>query len=618
MSDRLALRHSGRDDLVRHEASRNYEAAQHGGGWMVVVAFALALLWLGGVTASFVGFGGLALLETVSPILIGGGVILAAMPAFLIIMAGYLGRTNRRTTAANALVLEAASRLLAPAREAGVDGITFAEQMKQAADEVDRAMGHALIAMKAMADEVGDERLRLESVTYATSDNARDLGARLAAERQALEGLARDLRSQLNAMNEAIPRQAQLMVAVAREASEEVSRADQALEGRLIAMQQAGSDLSDKLGMLDSLAHDATSRTEALSFSVSRVEDKLDRSRRTVDEAVRASELAAAAAATAGDALNAAVTTALDGARQASAEITAASRSSSEEAVRALARLREAGEQAAYAMRAAGLTARIESDGVDRIEHRLQPPPRPSQIAAPSPLANGHGGNGLSAPSMSRRPAQRQSVEDELFESSADTLATSSLMNAPDDTLELGRTIDPHDNAPLMLRKRFDDGPGRPPVDPPRRRATDLVPSPTENGVADSGPAGWRDILSGMSREEGASPEDREAVADAVVERLTTSGILLGDIFRPKAKRKIAEAAAKGEKQRRNETLSQAGKEVQRVAQRLRGDRRFLELARQFADLEGADALSALEQTQKTSRNASPRLAAFLLVDAAL
>jgi hypothetical protein len=31
-----------------------------------------------------------------------------------------------------------------------------------------------------------------------------------------------------------------------------------------------------------------------------------------------------------------------------------------------------------------------------------------------------------------------------------------------------------------------------------------------------------------------------------------------------------------------------------------------------------ADALAALEQTQSTSRNASARLAAFLLVDAAL
>ncbi len=603
---------------MRHEASRHFETAQHGGGWMVVFAYVLAFLWLIGSGAAFIGLGGLALIGTVSPLLLGGGAILAALPALLIIMAGYLARTNRRTAAASSLVLEAAGRLMAPAREAGIEGIAFAEQMKQAAEEIDRAMAHALIAMKAMGDEIGDERLRLESVTYAASDNARDLGARLAAERQALEGLARDLRAQLQAMSDAIPRQAQMMVSVAREASQEVSRADQALEGRLIAMQQASAALSDRLGQLDALAHDATSRTEALSFSVSRVEDKLDRSRRTVDEAVRASEVAAAAASTVGEALNEAVASALDGARQASAEITAASRSASEEAVRALARLREAGEQAAYTLRAAGLTARIDSDGIDRVDRRIDAPPRPVQLSAPPPPANGRSGNGegghsQAASPVSRRAGSQASVEDDLFETSVDALASASLSGGPDDTLELGRQIDPHDNAPLMLRKRFDDRPSRPPPEAPRRRATDLLPTPAETN-----PAGWRDIISDLSRDDAASVDDREAVADAIVERLTTSGILLGDIFRPKAKRKIAEAAARGEKQRRNETLAQAGKEVQRVAQRLRGDRRFMELARQFADHEGADALSALEQTQKTSRNASPRLAAFLLIDAAI
>ncbi|HBH45343.1 MAG TPA: hypothetical protein DDY28_13110, partial [Hyphomonas atlantica] len=124
-------------------------------------------------------------------------------------------------------------RLMAPAREAGTEGITFAEQMKQAAAEVDRAMAHALSAMKAMAGEIGDERLRLESVAYASADNARELTERLGQERHALEGLARDLRTHMQSLNEAIPRQAQMMVKAARDASEEVSRADGALEQRL-------------------------------------------------------------------------------------------------------------------------------------------------------------------------------------------------------------------------------------------------------------------------------------------------------------------------------------------------------------------------------------------------
>ncbi|MEZ5947518.1 MAG: hypothetical protein R3C04_11840 [Hyphomonas sp.] len=54
------------------------------------------------------------------------------------------------------------------------------------------------------------------------------------------------------------------------------------------------------------------------------------------------------------------------------------------------------------------------------------------------------------------------------------------------------------------------------------------------------------------------------------------------------------------------------------MTQRLRNDDVLLELARSFVEMEQEDALNALEQTQKTSRNASPRLAAYLLLDAAL
>ena len=90
------------------------------------------------------------------------------------------------------------------------------------------------------------------------------------------------------------------------------------------------------------------------------------------------------------------------------------------------------------------------------------------------------------------------------------------------------------------------------------------------------------------------------------------------ETFRPKAKRKIAEAARKGDKERKTAILAQAGRQVERVTQRLRNDRELMELARDFISMECDDALSALEQTQKTGRNASPRLAAYLLLDAAL
>ncbi|MFN7164356.1 MAG: hypothetical protein ACK4P2_06000 [Hyphomonas sp.] len=594
---------------------------------MVVTALVVAALWICGVVLGFLGLGGMALAEQVSPLLLAAGGIAALLPAFLIIMAGFMGRSSRRAAAANALVLEATSRLMAPAREAGTEGIAFAEQMKQAAAEVDLAMAHALTAMKAMAGEIGDERLRLESVSYATSDNARDLATRLAAERQALEALARELRSQISTMSEAIPRQAQMMISAARQASEEVGRADTALEHRLGSMARAGDDLSRRLESLDGLAREAATRTEALTFSITRIEDKLEQSRRTVDAAVRASEVAAAAAATTGDALKGAVASALDGARQANAEINSATRSAAEEAARALARLREAGEQAAYALRTASYAARIEGENLERrtgiaapepAQTLSAPPVRPS-LAAPAPsYANGNGnghangsGNGHS-PSYGngRMQASRSAMDDDLFDASADAVIAASVTAATSDPpLVLGRDVTSREGEPLMLRRRHEDQQA-PPPELPRRRASDQLQA--SNGSA------LRDIISDITREESGAPDDREQLAEALVNRLQSSGIPLGEVFRPRSKKRIAAASQKGNGPRREAIREQAGKEVERVSHRLRGDSKLMDMARQFAALEQADALAALEQTQSTSRNASARLAAFLLVDAAL
>ena len=173
----------------------------------------------------------------------------------------------------------------------------------------------------------------------------------------------------MQSLNEAIPRQAQMMVKAARDASEEVSRADGALEQRLESMQLAGRTLSEKLVELDALARDAATRTETLTFAVSRVEEKLDQSRRTVDAAVRAGEIAAAAAMTTGDALKDAVSSALDGARRANHEINNSTREAAENAARALARLREAGDEAAAAIRSAEYAAKADTV---RMEHKLR------------------------------------------------------------------------------------------------------------------------------------------------------------------------------------------------------------------------------------------------------
>lgn len=679
MTDTPSARPSGRDLLARQEASENFEYARHGGGWMVASGFVIATLWFIGAGAAVLGLLGIDAALALAPVVLVSGGVGVLIPGLIIIMAGFMARTNRRTAASNALVMEAAVRLLAPAREAGTEGISIAEQMKQSAAEVDHAMAHAISAMKAMSGEIGDERMRLESVAYASADNARDLAARLGAERAALESLARDLRAQVNEMSEAIPRQAQQMVNAARQAGEEVAIADEALEARLNGMRVAGESLAAKLVDLDGLARDASSRTETLTFAVSRVEEKLERSRKLVDAAVRAGEIAAAAASTTGDALKDAVSAALDGARLANREINQSTRSAAEEAASALARLRDAGEHAAASVRAAGNAARAETDLLNRRlgaqpssapvipASQRQPAPAPAADAAPTPqpatplpgapsvpataYVNGHANGAVNGratgrgplaadlsgptgtPAICSTPASappRPSMEDELFDAAADLLASASLGKetkgdeTKDTPLELGCETGPGDPSPLMLRRRFDDVSDKPSA--PARRATDippaqstagaLVPSPGRS-LSSSSDMGWRDIISDMSRDESGGKPDREDVADELIQRLQTSGILLPEAFRPRAKRKIAEAARQGERQRRAAIMDNAGRQVERVSQRLRTDRDLQQLAREFISLEAEDALNALEQTQKTSRNASPRLAAYLLLDAA-
>lgn len=676
MSEGIASDNST-SSVSRADVSMHLEEARSAGGWMVATGLFLAVIWWGALAALV--YGGLdwpALSELPRALLIGAG-IAAALPGALIIMAGYMARTNRRATAANALVLNAAKRLLSPADTAGQEGQLFADQMKQAASEIDRAMAHAISAMKAMSGEIGDERMRLESVSYASADNARDLSNRLAAEREALESLARDLKAQISEMNEAIPRQASMMVNASKQAGEEVSRADKALEGRLAGMQAAGEDLARKLLDLDALAQEASTRTESLTFAVSRVEEKLEQSRKTVDAAVRAGEVAAAAASTTGDALKDAVSSALDGARLANSEINQSTRAAAEETARALAELRIAGQAAASAIEGAARAARAQHNMLPVPDETLAYTP-PAPRVAPAPELNGasynrasaHHVNGASqaetpsaikppvittppplvdtpddapmfesrskprvapapqtarssflAASPAKSPVTPPSVtsspslaEEDLFDANADALAATAL-NETDDAPE-----------PLNLRRRFNDSP---------RDTEDDVAAPPQvvnanghtngngngSGNGHSSPnadMGWKDILSDIDREDVvAPPEGREEIAEALLENLQESGIRLPEAFRPKAKRKIASAARNGEEARRGAINDQAGKQVERVYKRLRADRDLMHLARQFHVLEEEDALNALEQTQKTNRNCSARLAAYLLLDAA-
>ena len=629
-----------------------FEYARSAGAWMPWAAFFCALGWWGAVAGGVLAVIGWDALTSAPAAFLGAGAMCALLPGIMLIMSGFMARESTRSARANAIVMDAAARLLSPSEHIASEAETFADQMRTSAQSVDKAMNHALSALKAMSGELGDERLRVESVAYASADNARELAERLAAERTALESLARDIRSQTNDMSEAIPRQAALMVEAAKAAGEEVAKADNSLEARLDAMQSGTEALARQLTKLDELARDASQRTETLTFAIARVEEKLGQSQKTVDQAVRAGEMAAAAAGTSGDALRDAVSVALDGARDASAAIQQRTREASEEAARALAALRSAGEEAASSIRAAGNAARSETDIVERRlanvsstlseVSRRTPEPKPAQLTYPNEVpadergvngrgVNGSYSNGHAAPPLPPEPPAeppRIAIPMTPPQPAPAPAPAPSLAPPSDDELFEGETeqhlAEPEPAAP------------EPVAEPPMMDASALRDhlrgEPNDGGAVApggqvakaNGDTAWGDILADIDTPpvdappSDTLPEDPEEGVRILLERLQESGIELPKMFKPRDKRKIAAASKKGDGARREAVRGCASTNVDRVAGRLRGNPELRTLAEYFLQNEQDIALSYLEKTAKTGKHASPRLSAYLLIDAAL
>ncbi|MEO1420998.1 MAG: hypothetical protein AAFU66_08610, partial [Pseudomonadota bacterium] len=441
-------------------------------------------------------------------------------------------------------------------------------------------------------------------VSYAMADNARDLTQRLKEERHAIEVIAKNLDLQTRGMADAIPRQASEIAAAAKKASEEVAEADTALERQVHRLKNAGSTLAVRLSDLDAVAKDAASRTETLGESLGRIEAKLGESQKTVEMAERASAMAVDAASGAGDALKDAVSAALDSARAASTEIADTTRKVHEDAARTLSELKQASVEAGAAASETGATIRTAASHATL-------PPAPASQAAPKAVPSGRASNGRSLRGRGdlngskRRPEPARPLRPTngggpLPPPSAPTASDDDLFDSPDDA-----------PAPVITSHH-----------PTQDVTVDRIDAPA-NGHDSTA---WRNIIADLEDDEARDAEGtvsdaplaREETAEQLMNRLETSGIPLPKAFKPRDKKRIAAAARKDEKARRSATRQAAGPEVDRVAVRLRKDSQLLRLAQHFVIAEEPEALLALDKTSNSRRPASPRLSAYLLVDAAL
>jgi len=584
--------------------------ARKTGRWLLWSGLGLAFLWWGAAFGGTVAFVGMSTIQAAQPALIIVGSITILLPGLLMIVASLFAKEQVRASASNALVLEAASQLLRPLETASAEGMSFAQTMAKASSDVDKTMNHALTAMRAVSEELGDERQRLESVTYASADNARELSVRLAAERNSMEQLTSDLQGQTQTLNDAIPRQVKMMVDAASMASAEVATAEEGLKERLASLNHTGQSLKSRIEALDTLAAEAGKRNETLLFAISRMEEKLEQSRKTVETASRAGELAAAAASTTGDRLIDSVKAALDQARQASKEIQEQSFQASESAATALAKLKAAGRETASAVQAAkdeldaaSFTPKAVEDDVFDIPEPAPEPPKPNREVKSDHV------NGV-ATSPSRV------VEEDLFDASADRMADAMLASEDpiDEEVAEVEVEEPAETPDMASEAVFEEEDGIDPFEVELASTPAPIPS---RAVTANGNASLSEIIADMERED-TPTLSREETAEQLIIYLGDSGIRLGEIFKPKDKKKIALSARKGDTKRRMATRQSAGRQVERVRSRLRGDSELMSLARDFVALEESDALNALENTRESRKNASSRLATYLLVDAAL
>ena len=614
------------------------ETARKAGSWMLWSGVALALLWW--VCSGYAAFTwmGSDTLNTMPTGLALAAAGLIVLPGLVLIFAAALARQSRRTHEANLLLISASESLLAPAKSAESGIETLAEATRRSSALINQSSRDAIASLTATSKALEDERLRAESVGYAMADNARELSGRLSEERTALEALSKKLDEQSAMVHQAGPAQLAEVDAATARVQSSFNETDALLRGRIHELEQASSKLARQLLSLDDISNDAVQKTEALTQSITTIEARLAKTQDTIEMAEKASSMAVDAATQTGQALTDAVSDALDKARIANNEITDKSLLIQQTSTQAMEELRKAGAAAATTAarvqeQSLGIAAsdliptgeppvvapEVEIDTQPTVHLNRGPTEAPEideMLAAPEapegPSAEPKPPIEFSPPISSRRPHRTRRI----YTQPADPIA---------ETRPPAEETDLFDKADAVAEQAMELGAETTPVYLNRPHRAGNTPPRPKNPAASE----WRDIIPDIEQEGDIPGEpaasraqpvihSREETAAQLIERLEGSGIALPRTFGARDKKKIAVAARKDEKTRRNAIRSAAGQDVERVAARLRNDDTLRDLAHRFVAAEEVEALKTLEETHNRGKHASPRLSAYLLVDTAL
>ncbi|MAP93562.1 MAG: hypothetical protein CMK07_01310 [Ponticaulis sp.] len=626
-----------------------------GNGLVIAGIVGAVVLYLGAGLAAFAYFGGDAL-ASLNPVWFVAAVVLLAGPAIAMVMAGFLARQSLQTARSNALVLRASQMLLMPADLAAGRIDTLATRVQEETGRMDELVEGTHASLSELKISLTEERESLSKFIAENRTHIADMVTKLSDERQALAELTSSVEAQTAAISDAIPRQARTMAEAARLAQQEVAKADLAVDERLKALDDAGRHLGERLSVLGDLSIDAEQRSKRLGEALAAISKQLDASAQTVDTAIRASEMAVSAATETGDSLSAAISGALDGTREATEFIRKQSREAVAEAMEAMRELRQAGLDAESSTKLAGEAARAEAEQTEEriaeLTQRLyEAATRATSVAdaglesarkrieRASALLSGLDDTSLFlTPSPAPSPVPEQTVSrPQPPEPEPEPPATAAVPTAP---------TEPPKSEPLGLRPRQSEETPKPATDKTGSEDQSAPPPPEYKPAPKASseretekPAGhaaadldtslfdlaferasqkemgvtWRDLLSGME----AEPEERDEAARHIISEIQDVGIELSELLNPKETRKIASASRRNEKYQRRLVREYSGSAVQTLIYRLEDDHRFRPAVMRFLESEQTDAMRSLTEAEKSRTGASPRLAAYLVLDVA-
>lgn len=675
-----------------------YDAARRAGGWIPWACALLALAWWGGAAAyAFGKFGLDAILQTPWAEL-GGAFGLAFAPGMALIMAGFMGRESVRSSLTNALIMQSASHLMSPARGHAEDIRSLSDAIRSATSEVNDRLSEAerrIGELKTDMETSANAALKAAEIVRADSEALR---SKLAVERDEFGALSDDLRRQLDTVSDALPKHAERISRSAQTAQEDMARAGAQLEERLAHIDETGRNLANRVAQLDQMTADTRKRAQNLVSALVSINEQLLNSSRTVDNAVKAGDLAVDASRTTADAIKSAMDSALDGGRDMVDRLTAQADAAKRAAQQALDQLnqtaRAAEESVNRAMEAANkqadaverrmdqLSARmfesatratsaaeagldrararierattllsgLDDDGTPLPQTRIIAPNRPdhAQPDAPAAASDPQKPAQPQQPLAAAAPSPSPQSPRPTAPSSSSTTQGLGAQGLDDDILDPAPVNQPPPRISIQSLMPFDpledledeDDAFDPPAPtstpqkpvassaaPPRAPLAPQAPAPLPTQTAPQTPEEptadieakspdnmtWRDLLSGIDQ-----PDSRHETALAFVDQLGRHGIRLKRAIRSADLRRIASAAGRGERHRRRATQQAAPGELQQIERLLRQDNDLRIAAQSYLAIEEPDALRVLAGAERAKDDAGPRLAAYLLLDAAL